>query len=85
LVPARSVVTRLKRRKRLLKRVKGFRGSLHQQAVDSAGIVKGDRAEITEGDPRLDGGGHEEGLEARLCFPVEARVLGLKGKWSAFS
>ena len=25
----------------------GFRGSLHQQAVNSAGIVKGDRAEIT--------------------------------------
>ena len=27
----RSVVTRLKRRKRLLKRVKGFRGSLHKK------------------------------------------------------
>src|SRR5208337_1426796 len=35
----------------------GFRGSLHQQAVNSAGIVKGDRAEIT--------GKREDNMEVR--------------------
>ena len=39
----RSVVTRLKRRKRLLKRVKGFRGSLHsKKRVARAVAIKAD-------------------------------------------
>ncbi len=40
----RSVVTRLKRRKRLMKRVKGFRGSLHKKKRQArAFAIRADR------------------------------------------